>query len=34
MRFVEGYREAVDWMYSDPQAIDDVRREDQGQPKP
>jgi NitT/TauT family transport system substrate-binding protein len=22
MRFVQGYREAVDWMYADPKAID------------
>ena len=22
MRFMEGYREAVDWMYSDPKAVD------------
>ena len=29
MRFVQAYREAVDWMYSDPKAVDDVFGEDE-----
>ena len=29
MRFVKGYREAVDWMYADPKALADVCREGQ-----
>ena len=29
MRFAKGFREAVNWMYDDPAAVDDVRQEDQ-----